>query len=77
MIVLGIGIIFCQFSRETIKKPQYARSLNLLYVCCSRAKRNLVVLMLSHMTNKALDGAKKLFGSEYVTDLDKELIQYA
>lgn len=59
------------------KKPQYARSLNLLYVCCSRAKRNLVVLMLSHMTNKALDGAKKLFGSEYVTDLDKELIQYA
>ena len=59
------------------KESQYARSLNLLYVCCSRAKRNLVVLMLSPMTNKALDGAKRLFGSEYVTDLDKELIQYA
>lgn len=45
-------------------RSQYGRSLNLLYVSCSRAKRHLVVLATSAMSDSALDGARELFGEE-------------
>lgn len=50
-------------------KPQYERSLNLFYVCCSRAKHNLAVLMESKVTGKTIAGARRIFGDENVIEL--------
>jgi DNA helicase-2/ATP-dependent DNA helicase PcrA len=50
-------------------KSQYLRSLNLLYVSCSRAKQNLVVLAVSSLSDAAIDGAKRIFGVANVTEL--------
>lgn len=50
-------------------KTQYERSLNLFYVSCSRAKRNLVVLTTSSMSDVAIQGAIRLFGAENVSEL--------
>lgn len=50
-------------------KPQYERSLNLFYVCCSRAKHNLAVLMESKVTDKTIAGARRIFGDENVIEL--------
>ena len=50
-------------------KPQYERSLNLFYVCCSRAKHNLAVLMESKVTNETIAGARRIFGDENVIEL--------
>ena len=47
----------------------YERSLNLFYVCCSRAKRNLAVLMESKVTGKTIAGARRIFGDENVIEL--------
>lgn len=47
-------------------KSQYARSLNLFYVSCSRARKRLLVLALSPMGSKAIDGAKRIFGEGQV-----------
>lgn len=46
---------------------QYSRSLNLFYVCCSRAKNNLVVLMLDP-SEASIDGARRLFGFNQVIE---------
>ncbi|OMG15637.1 hypothetical protein BKH04_10920 [Actinomyces naeslundii] len=51
------------------RKSQYERSLNLFYVCCSRAKHNLAVLMESKVTNKTIAGARRIFGDENVIEL--------
>jgi DNA helicase-2/ATP-dependent DNA helicase PcrA len=50
-------------------KSQYDRSLNLFYVSCSRAKQNLVVLVTSSMGEAAIEGAKRLFGDDSVSEL--------
>ena len=50
-------------------KSQYERSLNLFYVCCSRAKQNLAVLMESKVTDETIAGARRIFGDENVIEL--------
>lgn len=50
-------------------KSQFERTLNLLYVSCSRAKRNLVVLAASSLSASALAGAKRLFGESNVVEI--------
>lgn len=50
-------------------KSQYERSLNLFYVCCSRAKHNLAVLMESKVTDETIAGARRIFGDENVIEL--------
>ena len=56
------------FSGQT-HKPQYERSRNLFYMCCSRAKDRLAVLALSEFTSTSLDTAKLWFGEENVYDV--------
>jgi DNA helicase II / ATP-dependent DNA helicase PcrA len=48
-------------------KTQYERSLNLLYVTCSRAREKLLVLALSPMNAAAVAGAERIFGASKVT----------
>lgn len=50
--------VFCGASNKT----QYLRSLNLLYVCCSRSIDKLAVLSLSKMDPLAISTANKWFG---------------
>lgn len=50
-------------------KSQCERSLNLFYVCCSRAKHNLAVLMESKVTDETIAGARRIFGDENVIEL--------
>lgn len=47
-------------------KNQYERSLNLLYVACSRARDRLVVLALSPMNTASISGAERIFGAGQV-----------
>lgn len=47
-------------------KSQYQRSLNLLYVACSRPTHKLAVLAQSHLSEEALAGAEHLFGQDSV-----------
>ena len=49
-------------------KSQYQRSLNLLYVACSRPTHRLAVLVQSNLSAAALAGAKQLFGDGSVYD---------
>lgn len=60
---------FTPVLEANMKKSQYERSLNLFYVCCSRAKHNLAVLMQSEVTDKAISGARRIFGDENVIEL--------
>lgn len=46
---------------------------NLFYVECSRAKENLVVLMLSKLSDDSLINIKKWFGEENVYDINEYL----
>lgn len=48
---------------------RFERTLNLLYVCCSRAKNNLTILSLSNMDRKAIDTIEDWFGSENLHDV--------
>ena len=50
-------------------KSQFERSLNLFYVSCSRARRNLVVVATSEMSAEAIAGARRLFGDANVTEI--------
>lgn len=49
-------------------KSQYQRSLNLLYVACSRPTHRLGVLVQSDLSAAALAGARRLFGDESMYD---------
>lgn len=42
-------------------RSQYQRSLNLFYVCCSRAKNNLAILFTSNISPNGLENAKSWF----------------
>jgi DNA helicase-2/ATP-dependent DNA helicase PcrA len=53
------------FSRTTTK-TQYARSLNLFYVCCSRAKDKLAVISLSSVDASGLANISTWFGADNV-----------
>ncbi|MBY0486133.1 MAG: UvrD-helicase domain-containing protein [Flavobacteriaceae bacterium] len=50
------------FSSSKSNIGRYERTLNLLYVCCSRAKNNLTILSLSEMDSAALGTIKNWFG---------------
>lgn len=56
------------FSGQT-HKSQYARTRNLFYMCCSRAKDKLAVLALSGFSTASLGTAKLWFGEENVYDV--------
>lgn len=60
---------FTSVLESNMKKSQYERSLNLFYVCCSRAKHNLAVFMESEVTNETIAGARRIFGYENVIEL--------
>lgn len=59
------------------RKATYSRVLErtkkLFYVCCTRAKENLVVFY-PNPTKGVLEGAEELFGKENCINLDKETI---
>lgn len=52
------------------KSTKYKRTLNLLYVCCSRSKNNLALIMLSSIDEIGIDRVKEWFG-------DKNVIEYS
>lgn len=51
---------------ENTKSTKYERTLNLLYVCCSRSKDNLALLFLSELGENGIESAKIWFGDENV-----------
>lgn len=59
------------FANSTSNTDRYNRTLNLLYVCCSRAKDKLAILSLSQMDLAAISTITKWFKSENVIDLAK------
>jgi hypothetical protein vspiD_09015 len=60
---------FASVLESNATNKHYERSLNLFYVCCSRAKHNLAVLMESKVTDKTIAGARRIFGDENVIEL--------
>lgn len=63
---------FNNFFNDSEEKPERKlRTRNLFYVECSRAKENLVVLMLSKIDDVALGNIKKWFEKENVIDLQE------
>lgn len=54
------------FANNTANQNRFNRSKNLLYVCCSRAKNNLVILSLSSMDYPAMTTINSWFnGNTY------------
>lgn len=58
------------FASNKTNQPRYERTLNLLYVCCSRAKDNLTLLSLSSMDENAMPTILEWFGQENVLDIN-------
>jgi DNA helicase-2/ATP-dependent DNA helicase PcrA len=54
------------FANDQSNKGRYSRTLNLLYVCCSRAKDKLALISLSEMNAKARTTIGNWFGPESV-----------
>jgi DNA helicase II / ATP-dependent DNA helicase PcrA len=57
------------FANNRKNLSRFDKTLNLLYVCCSRAKNNLVLLSLSEMDTIALKTIKEWFSVENVHDI--------
>jgi DNA helicase-2/ATP-dependent DNA helicase PcrA len=49
---------------KSSNEKRWARSRNIFYVCCSRAKRNLAVIDLAPRSTAKDNGARALFGAE-------------
>lgn len=63
---------FDNFFNNTEDKPERKlRTRNLFYVECSRAKENLVVLMLSKLSKESLDVIKGWFDEKNVLDIEE------
>lgn len=61
---------FDNFFNNTEDKPERKlRTRNLFYVECSRAKENLIVLMLSKLSDESLKNIKNWFGEENVINI--------
>lgn len=61
---------FDNFFNNTEDKPERKlRTRNLFYVECSRAKENLIVLMLSKLSDESLKNVKNWFGEENVVNI--------
>ena len=58
------------FANNKKNLGRYERGLNLLYVCCSRAKNNLTLLSLSAMDANAMQTINIWFGNENVYDIN-------
>lgn len=58
------------FSSDKANQGRFDRSLNLLYVCCSRAKNNLALLSLSAMDVNAMNTITNWFGGENVYNIN-------
>lgn len=58
------------FSGNKSNIARYERTLNLLYVCCSRAKINLSVVVLSTFDADAISKAEEWFGAENVHEIE-------
>lgn len=54
------------FSNDTSNANRYNRTLNLLYVCCSRAKDRLAILSISSLSGASLNTINNWFGNENV-----------
>lgn len=63
----NFNYVFC----NSLGKGQFERTLNLLYVCCSRAKDKLAVLSLSKVDPAGLQKIEDWFGKENVHDVVK------
>ncbi|MFH6960649.1 UvrD-helicase domain-containing protein [Flavobacterium aquidurense] len=61
------------FNNSEVDNERKLRTRNLFYVECSRAKENLVVLMLSKIEENSLLNIKKWFGTEKVFDIKEFL----
>ncbi len=61
------------FNNEEENLERKLRTRNLFYVECSRAKKNLVVLMLSKVDEKSLNNIKVWFGEDNVMDIEEFL----
>lgn len=59
------------FNDEEENSERKLRTRNLFYVECSRAKENLVVLMLSKVDEKSLNNIKVWFGENNVIDVEE------
>lgn len=57
------------FSNDTSNANRYNRTLNLLYVCCSRAKDKLAILSISSLSGVSLNTINNWFGNENVYDV--------
>lgn len=57
------------FSNDTSNENRYNRTLNLLYVCCSRAKDKLAILSISSLSGTSLNTINNWFGNENVYDV--------
>jgi len=57
------------FSSDKSNLGRYDRTLNLLYVCCSRAKNKLAVITLSRIDLKALSNIENWFEKDKVFDV--------
>lgn len=57
------------FSNESKYSDRLQRTLNLFYVCCSRAKKNLAVATISNMNSTAMITIKRWFGEENVIEV--------
>ena len=51
-------------------ESQYERTRKLLYVCCSRAKNNLAILMQSHIDDNGLRTVNNWFGTKNTIDIN-------
>lgn len=58
------------FSGNRSNAARYERTLNLFYVCCSRAKNNLSVVALSAFDANAVSKAEDWFGVENVYSIE-------
>ena len=58
------------FANERKNQGRYDRTRNLLYVCSSRAKNNLIFLSLSSIDAKAMHTINNWFGSDNVYDVN-------
>jgi DNA helicase-2/ATP-dependent DNA helicase PcrA len=54
------------FSNNTNNTTRYDRSRNLLYVCCSRPKKKLVLYAITSMSKEAQNTIIKWFGENNV-----------
>lgn len=57
------------FGGDHSNEERFKRTLNLLYVCCSRAKNNLAILSLSEMDSSALATIHDWFGDQNVLSI--------